>query len=60
MTQRSDRQNDKENRIRVEAHMLWNADGRPEGKAEEYWFRAKEVIEHQDELLEQEEKRGEV
>jgi hypothetical protein len=59
VTQDPDRQSDKENRIRVEAHMLWNADGRPEGKADEYWFRAKEVIEQQDKLLEEEEKRGE-
>jgi DUF2934 family protein len=49
-----------EQRVREEAFVLWNADGRPEGKADEYWMRAKEIIEHQDRLLEQEVKRGEV
>jgi len=48
----------KEDRIREEAFLLWNADGRPEGKAVEYWHRAKEVIEQQDKLTEQESKRG--
>jgi hypothetical protein len=51
---------DREERIRWEAFMLWNADGRPEGKADEYWHRAERVIENQDKLMEQEEKRGEV
>ena len=48
----------REERIREEAFMLWNADGRPEGKADEYWFRAEKVIEHQDRLTEEQEKRG--
>lgn len=51
--------NDKEERIRVEAWMLWNADGRPEGKADQYWFEAEKAIEHQDRLLKEEERRGE-
>jgi hypothetical protein len=50
---------DKEERIRVEAWMLWNADGRPEGKADQYWFEAEKAIEHQDRLLKEQERRGE-
>ena len=50
----------KEDRIREEAFLLWNADGRPEGIADEHWHRANEVIEHQDKLTEQESKRGEL
>jgi len=48
----------KEDRIREEAFLLWNADGRPEGKADEYWFKAEQVIEQQDRLLREEERRG--
>ena len=48
----------KEDRIREEAFLLWNADGRPEGKADEYWFKAEQVIEQQDRLLMEEERRG--
>ena len=40
--------------------MLRNAEGRPEGKADEYWFRAKEIIEHQDKLADEEAKRGDM
>jgi hypothetical protein len=29
-----------ENRIREKAYSLWEADGRPEGRSEEYWQRA--------------------
>jgi len=50
----------KEDRIREEAFLLWCADGSPEGKADEYWFRAKKVIEQMDRLLETEERHGEV
>jgi hypothetical protein len=31
-------------RIRQRAYHLWEADGRPEGRAEEYWERARELI----------------
>ena len=48
----------KEQRIREEAFLLWNADGRPEGMADQYWDRARAVIEHQDELAANEQKRG--
>ena len=50
----------KDDRIREEAFLLWNADGRPEGKSDEYWFRAEKVIEQMNRLLENEERRGEV
>ena len=53
-------ENAKEPRIRAEAWMLWNADGRPEGKADEYWYRAEEVIENQDKLADLESKRGDM
>ena len=33
-----------EHRIRERAYHLWDADGRPEGRAEEYWERAKEAM----------------
>ncbi|MGN6590447.1 MAG: DUF2934 domain-containing protein [Sphingomicrobium sp.] len=49
---------DKEQRIREEAFLLWNADGRPERMADQYWDRAKAVIAHQDELAANEQKRG--
>ena len=32
---------DSEDRIRERAYHLWQADGRPDGRAEEYWERAK-------------------
>jgi hypothetical protein len=31
-------------RIRERAYHLWEADGRPEGRAEEFWERARELI----------------
>ena len=31
-------------RIRVRAYHLWEADGRPHGRAQEYWDRAEELI----------------
>lgn len=36
--------NDREQRIREQAHSLWEQDGRPEGRAEEYWLRAEAMI----------------
>jgi hypothetical protein len=50
----------REQRIREEAYLLWNADGRPEGKSDEYWHRAEKVIDDQDKLAEQEKQRGEM
>jgi hypothetical protein len=39
----SDTEQDREERIRVRAYHLWLADGRPEGRDQEYWERAKEL-----------------
>jgi len=35
---------DKEQRIRDVAYRLWQEDGRPEGRAEEHWRRACEIV----------------
>ena len=34
----------RENRIRERAYHLWEADGRPEGRENEFWERARELI----------------
>lgn len=36
---------DTEQRIRERAHQLWETEGRPEGGADAYWHRARELIE---------------
>ncbi len=36
---------DTEQRIREHAQMLWEAEGRQDGRADEYWNRARELIE---------------
>ena len=51
---------ERESRIREEAFLLWNADGRPDGKAETYWFQAEKIIDHQDRLAADEARRGEL
>jgi hypothetical protein len=33
-----------QHRIRERAYHLWEADGRPEGRADEYWERARELV----------------
>jgi hypothetical protein len=38
----------REERIRERAYQMWEADGRPEGNADQYWHRAKELIEDED------------
>lgn len=35
---------DDEERIRKEAHKLWEGEGRPEGRAERHWVEAREII----------------
>jgi DUF2934 family protein len=35
----------KELRIREKAYQLWEADGSPPGKPDEYWHRAREIVE---------------
>ena len=39
---------DSEHRIRERAYHLWEADGRPEGRAQDYWERAKASISNED------------
>ena len=39
----SDRSGNREQRIRERAYQLWDQDGRPEGRAEEYWHRARAI-----------------
>ena len=34
-----------ETRIRERAYTMWEQDGRPEGRADEYWQRARHVVE---------------
>jgi hypothetical protein len=36
---------DAEMRIRERAYQLWQQDGAPEGKADEYWHRARQLLE---------------
>lgn len=50
----------REERIRQEAFLLWSADGRPEGHADQSWHQAERVIDHQDKLLKEADHRGEV
>jgi hypothetical protein len=33
--------------IRRRAYTLWELEGRPEGRAEQYWHRARELIENE-------------
>ena len=42
MTNEKDEQ---EELIRQRAYLLWDLEGRPEGRDEEYWHRARELIE---------------
>lgn len=37
-----------ETRIRERAYRLWEQDGQPEGRADEYWLRARHMIEAED------------
>lgn len=38
----------REARIRARAYKLWEEDGRPEGRADEFWERAEELIAMED------------
>ena len=51
-------QKNRDQRIREEAHLLWNADGRPDGKADEYWLAAEKVIDDQDRLTTEQDREG--
>lgn len=35
---------EREHRIRERAHRLWEEEGRPEGRAEDHWFQAREIV----------------
>ena len=35
-----------EDQIRQKAYELWEADGRPEGRDEDYWFRSAHALQH--------------
>jgi hypothetical protein len=41
----SEADRDLERRIRDRAYLLWEAEGKPDGRADEYWHRARELIE---------------
>jgi hypothetical protein len=53
-------QKSREQRIREEAFLLWNADGRPDGKTDDYWLAAERAIDHQDRLTAEEDRRGQL
>lgn len=36
--------NDDDDRIRDEAHRLWEAEGRPDGRADRHWAEAREIV----------------
>jgi membrane protein involved in colicin uptake len=36
-----------EERLRLQAYHLWEADGRPHGRSDEYWQRARELLERE-------------
>lgn len=39
---------ERELRIREKAYQLWETDGSPEGKADEYWHRARQIVENEE------------
>jgi len=39
-------QDNLEQRIRAQAHRLWEEEGRPEGRAEEHWHAARRLVEN--------------
>lgn len=41
----SEADEDLEHRIRLRAYLMWEVEGRPEGRADEYWHRARERVE---------------
>jgi hypothetical protein len=41
----SDADQDTEDNIRMRAFLLWELEGRQEGRADHYWHRARELIE---------------
>ncbi len=41
-------QSEKEERIQVVAHLIWEREGRPDGHALAHWVKATEVVEAED------------
>ncbi len=41
----SEADRDGERRIQLRAYLMWEMEGRPDGRADEYWHRARERIE---------------
>jgi hypothetical protein len=41
----SEADRDFERRVRERAYPLWEAEGKPDGRAGEYWHRARELVE---------------
>ncbi len=39
---------DFETRVRHRAYFLWEQDGKPEGRQDEYWHRARDLVEDED------------
>jgi Protein of unknown function (DUF2934) len=39
-----------EDRIRFAAHQIWELEGMPEGKADEHWFKASEMVTAEDQF----------
>ena len=38
---------DKQEAVRMRSYFLWENDGRPEGQASDYWFRAEAELAHE-------------
>ena len=38
-------QDNVEHLIRARAHQLWEQEGRPEGRAEDHWYKARKLVE---------------
>lgn len=43
-TMREDTMDEREHSIRERAYRLWEEEGRPEGRTEDHWFQAKEMV----------------
>jgi Protein of unknown function (DUF2934) len=41
----SEADRDLERRVLERAYALWEAEGKPDGRADEYWHRARELVE---------------
>jgi hypothetical protein len=39
----SDKQQDMQQQVRLHAHLLWQYEGCPDGRADEHWLRASEL-----------------